>query len=95
MAGEAMMALKFPKPSPAILERRDKQKAKEAAWRKTVATVRKRDVSCKAKQYGGCFGTLDVHHRVPRSRGGTDDLDNLILLCRLHHMLAQRHELEL
>jgi len=33
----------------------------------------------------GCEGILDVHHIVHRSKGGTDALDNLTLLCRRHH----------
>jgi 5-methylcytosine-specific restriction endonuclease McrA len=28
---------------------------------------------------------LEVHHLVPRSRGGTHHLDNLITLCWYHH----------
>lgn len=31
---------------------------------------------------------LDIHHRVPRREGGSDDLVNLITLCRAHHQLA-------
>jgi hypothetical protein len=33
---------------------------------------------------------LDVHHIVFRSRGGSDDADNLICLCRTHHGLVHR-----
>jgi hypothetical protein len=29
---------------------------------------------------------LDVHHIVPRSQGGTNDLWNLVVLCSGHHM---------
>jgi hypothetical protein len=41
----------------------------------------------------GCTGTrfLEVHHRVPRARGGTNRPDNLITLCAACHRL--RHEL--
>jgi 5-methylcytosine-specific restriction endonuclease McrA len=31
---------------------------------------------------------LDLHHIVPRHRGGPDDADNRVLLCRNHHDLA-------
>ncbi len=30
---------------------------------------------------------LEAHHVVPWSAGGPTDLENLILLCRTHHML--------
>ena len=34
--------------------------------------------------------TLDAHHIVFRSRGGSDELDNLVSLCRIHHDLIHR-----
>ena len=33
---------------------------------------------------------LDVHHIVFRSRGGSDDIGNLICLCRIHHGRVHR-----
>lgn len=33
---------------------------------------------------------LDVHHIVPREDGGTNRDDNLIVLCPVHHRLADR-----
>ncbi|GMR23331.1 MAG: hypothetical protein BMS9Abin37_1749 [Acidobacteriota bacterium] len=33
---------------------------------------------------------LDVHHIVFRSRGGSDDICNLVCLCRVHHGLVHR-----
>lgn len=33
---------------------------------------------------------LDVHHIVFRSRGGSDELSNLVCLCRIHHGLVHR-----
>ncbi len=43
-------------------------------------------------QTPGCGRTrfLEVHHRVPRARGGGNDLDNLVTLCSACHRL--RHE---
>lgn len=32
--------------------------------------------------------TVDVHHIVPRSEGGTDEPSNLITLCPNHHRMA-------
>ena len=33
-------------------------------------------------------GAIHVHHAVPRSRGGTNDLGNLIALCPVCHAIA-------
>ena len=33
--------------------------------------------------------TLEVHHITPKEEGGTNDPDNLILLCRKHHHLMR------
>ena len=38
----------------------------------------------------GYEGPLNIHHKVPRSKGGTDELDNLVALCPNHH--AEAHE---
>lgn len=38
-----------------------------------------------------CWGPLDPHHIKPRGRGGTDELDNLATLCRLHHDWVHAH----
>ena len=33
---------------------------------------------------------VDVHHITPRRHGGTNDLDNLIVLCPNHHRMADK-----
>lgn len=33
---------------------------------------------------GVCDGPLDVHHRLPRGRGGGNELENLVTLCRFN-----------
>ena len=46
-----------------------------------------RDHGCAAR---GCTrppAFCDAHHLTHREDGGTDDLDNLVLLCRRHHVL--------
>ena len=46
-----------------------------------------RDGGCAAR---GCTrppAMTDVHHLVAQADGGTHDLDNLVLLCRRHHVL--------
>ena len=44
-----------------------------------------RDGAC---QFPGCHRThhLQAHHVIPWSKQGRTDLDNLILVCRLHHV---------
>lgn len=39
---------------------------------------------------GQCHRTLDVHHIIPRSEGGTDELENLATVCHAHHPLWER-----
>ena len=46
-----------------------------------------RDVSCVAR---GCTrppAMCDVHHLTARADGGPTTLNNLVLLCRRHHVL--------
>lgn len=35
-----------------------------------------------------CDSRLEVHHILPTRFGGTHDLDNLVLLCSVHHRQA-------
>jgi hypothetical protein len=49
--------------------------------------VRDRDLGrCQAP---GCsHRAVHAHHVVPRSRGGSDDPENLVALCACHHLLG-------
>jgi len=38
---------------------------------------------------------VDVHHLIPRELGGSNDPDNLILLCGTHHDLHHQHRLRI
>lgn len=40
---------------------------------------------------GYCNGSLQVHHIVPLSKGGTNKVTNLITLCKHHHSLKHDH----
>jgi 5-methylcytosine-specific restriction endonuclease McrA len=40
---------------------------------------------------GRCEGPLQIHHRTPLSRGGTNDLRNLVTLCHYHHCCKHPH----
>jgi hypothetical protein len=49
-----------------------------------------RDAQCRIP---GCARRrgLEVHHLVPRSRGGSDDISNLAAVCPAHHRLLVPH----
>lgn len=46
---------------------------------------------CKAKNPDGstCNDSrwVDIHHRIPRSEGGLNTIENLMTLCKAHHQL--------
>jgi hypothetical protein len=45
---------------------------------------------CSARFLGGaCDTILDVHHIRPREEGGTDEDDNLMVLCHSHHPMLE------
>lgn len=63
--------------------------------KKFYDAVRQRDGACiwGLLAQDGCKGPLEVHHIVPRGRGGDDILANGITLCQRHHGQAHRHEI--
>lgn len=59
-------------------------------WEDIRARVIARDAGCSGRFLGGpCSQTLDVHHIIPRDRGGTDEDDNLMCLCHRHHPMIE------
>ncbi len=44
---------------------------------------------------GQCHRTLDVHHIIPRSEGGTDELENLATVVSRRWLTASRSRVEL
>ena len=52
--------------------------------------LRHRDRGCR---FPGCGSTAfaNAHHIVWWSRGGTTDLENLVLICGFHHRLVHEH----
>lgn len=61
----------------------------KSTWAETARAVKQRDgYRCK-----GCGSTdsLEVHHVIPLSRGGTNHKTNLITLCEKCHKKRHRH----
>jgi hypothetical protein len=63
-----------------------------AAQRRAVAA---RDRCCTAKGCSRPPAFCDVHHLRARADGGSTDVDNLVLLCRRHHVMWHRQQLGL
>jgi Domain of unknown function (DUF222)/HNH endonuclease len=62
---------------------------------RTRRAVMARDGHCR---FGGCSHSArwtDIHHIRYRRHGGTNELSNLVLLCRFHHRLIHRLALKL
>ena len=57
---------------------------------KLARTVRLRDRHCRFPSCNRTHG-LEVHHLVPRSRGGTDTIANLAAVCATHHRMLVPH----
>lgn len=56
-------------------------------WQTIRQTVLTRDGYACQHADGCCAGPLQIHHIRHLSRGGTNDLTNLMTLCRYHHGL--------
>jgi len=61
------------------------------SW-KVRRAVLLRDARCRVTGCGRRRG-LEVHHLVPRSWHGTDDISNLAAVCPAHHRLLIPHGL--
>jgi 5-methylcytosine-specific restriction endonuclease McrA len=63
----------------------------KAAWQRVRKAVRARDGNA-CRNCGATSGEakLSVHHLVPASLGGTDDMANLLTLCSTCHPLFER-----
>jgi hypothetical protein len=61
------------------------------AWQRIRKAVRQRDGNC-CRDCGasGEWAELSVHHLLPASRGGTDDMDNLVTLCSTCHPVYEK-----
>jgi 5-methylcytosine-specific restriction endonuclease McrA len=60
-------------------------------WQKIRQEVLLRD-NYKCQQYSEDSKRLEIHHRIPRKRGGIDILENLITLCIKCHRKSEPRE---
>lgn len=69
-------------------------RARRLASRAQNRALRLRDGTCR---FPGCHqrAHLDAHHVIPWTAGGPTDLENLVLLCRRHHVLVHEGNLHL
>lgn len=81
--------------------RKKNQRAMAAAWAKRSAECCARDrgvcrvCTCQTTKWGKGDPRLwpEVHHIIYRSAGGSDDMSNLILLCRRCHDDEHMHKI--
>jgi len=61
------------------------EKIKKNEWEKRRKECIKRDAG-KCRKCG--IKAKEIHHIIPRQKGGTNELKNLITLCKKHHAIA-------
>jgi hypothetical protein len=89
------VSLGFPKPRPAIFDKRDRLRERERVQQSVSAAVNERDgyaCRCCGRQKGRGI-TLHRHHLTYRSRGGPDSTENECLVCALCHALIHARQL--
>ena len=66
----------------------------DAKWKKTVKRIHKRDNHrCQIRFVGICTGIAsEVDHRIPVTRGGSDEDSNLQSACRPCHLAKSSDE---
>ena len=85
--------LAIPKPTPLVRERKRLRRRIKGVAPALRHQVFERDRhTCQWCEQPG--GHLDPHHWLPRSRGGRDELDNLVSVHRLCHRYIHEHPTE-
>ena len=60
-------------------------------WKNTRRYIRSRDGDrCRLCQASGTVQRMFTHHIKPRAQGGTDNVENLMLVCQSCHMRLER-----
>jgi 5-methylcytosine-specific restriction endonuclease McrA len=65
MSAFAELHARLQKPRPRVLDREDRKRAEDAAYKRNAAIARKRDKHCRIC---GSHFNLSTHHVIPRSR---------------------------
>lgn len=60
-------------------------------WEQLRTTILERDNYECQEADGFCKSPLQIHHKIPLSRGGNNIEDNLITLCIFHHNMKHPH----
>jgi hypothetical protein len=60
-------------------------------WEELRKRVLERDTHSCQETDGTCDGPLQIHHIQELSKGGSNDMDNLITLCQHHHCKKHPH----
>ena len=60
-------------------------------WEELRLIVLERDGFICQEFDGNCQGPLQIHHKLPLSKGGTNSTENLVTLCFYHHTLKHDH----
>ena len=62
-----------------------------AKWKNTRRYIRSRDGDrCRVCEASGAVQRMYTHHIVPRAQGGSDNVDNLMLVCQSCHGKLER-----
>jgi len=60
-------------------------------WNQLRQVILERDgYQCQLAD-GYCNGPLQIHHKIELSKGGTNNPNNLVTLCKFHHYLQHKH----
>ncbi len=89
-SGEQVIAVRTPATAGAM---RSRSYYASSHWRHRARQVKERDAyQCQicGDRKGDPYCQLHSHHIVPRSKGGSDDLENLITICDLCHAVVTR-----
>ena len=72
---------------------KDNRYAKEPSSENDWPTARKERLKLDRHKCTECGSkeSIEVHHVIPRSRGGSNAISNLLTLCDVHHQQKHRH----
>ena len=72
-----------------------KTKKGKSEWEGLIVDLCKRDhYRCRICDKSVIAGGIDPHHIIHLSQGGSDEIDNLILLCRVCHIKVHTGQME-